>query len=219
MPTRLHAALAWRTALLLLMVCTGVSSAADTRSAATVSLMRQGGHILVFRSTATEPDQADSDPLHPEHAKAQRPLSRQGREQAAGVGKMLRELRVPTGDTYTSKFKRAMDTAKLAGFGPITPLDWLTEAGVLLSPAENEHRAEWFRHLLRERPQRGANVVVVADRANIADAIGAELWGLEEGELVLVRPDMGTPLGFSVIGRLTLRELRAHWLEVRGSAK
>jgi len=179
-------------ALLALGLTCGDAAAMDGQADALVKQMRQGGLILVFR-----------------HA---------GEKQAAGVGRMLRDLRVPAGDTYSSTGQRAIDTARLAGFGNVMPLKALTDSSAPVSRSEREDRAEVFRALLRERPQRGANIVMVADKDSIATAIGADLANMQEGELVVVRPDVRIERGFGVVGRLTLGDLREHWSQGRGEA-
>jgi hypothetical protein len=190
------------------LTCGGAAAAVDGKADAIINEMRQGGLILVFRHTATKQDQPDAGEA----------LSQHGENQAAAAGRMLRDLRVPTGDTYTSTAKRAFDTARLARFGNVMALNALTDSDAPVSRVEREDRVETFRVLLRERPQRGANVMMVADKGSIADAIGAELAGIQEGELVVVRPDVRIERGFDVVGRLTLREVRDYWSQGRGEA-
>ena len=179
----------------------------DAKAAAVVSEMRKGGLVLVFRNTVTELEQPDVPPV----------LSEQGQKQAAAVGRMLRELHVPTGDTYTSRAQPAVETARLARFGKSTMLDALTDPAPGTTASDGKDRAAWFRTLLSERPQRGVNVVMVADKARITEAMGDELSSMQEGELVVVRPDVKQAdgfkraEGFTIVGRLTLRQLRDYW--------
>jgi len=153
---------------------------------ALVQQMRQGGLILVFRN------------------------SNEGVKQAAAVGRMLRELQVPTGDTYTSMRKTAVETARLARFRNAMALSALTDRSAPGSASDDEDLAEAFRELLRERTHRGDNVVMVADAGRIAKAIGTELAGMKAGELVVVRPDVRIGRGFAVAGRLTLQDLTVY---------
>jgi plastocyanin len=51
-----------------------------------VTAMKNGGYVMVLRHGATNPDQADTDPLHRDNIGAQRLLSAQGREVAVRVG-------------------------------------------------------------------------------------------------------------------------------------
>ena len=51
-----------------------------------VTDMKKGGYVIVLRHGATNPNQADTDPLHRDNIAAQRLLSPQGRELATRVG-------------------------------------------------------------------------------------------------------------------------------------
>jgi hypothetical protein len=59
---------------------------------------------------------------------------------------------------------------------------------------------------------------MVADRISLASAIDPELATMQEGELVVVRPDVRIERGFGVVGRLTLGELRERWARGRSAA-
>ena len=77
--------------------------------------LRAGGHVIVLRHGATHADQADTDPLNPDNVAKQRHLNERGREQARGVGEALKAARVPIGKSYSSRFQRAVETARLIG--------------------------------------------------------------------------------------------------------
>src|SRR5437868_7371550 len=59
--------------------------------------LRKGGYVLFIRHPKTNPDQADTDPLHLDNVKAQRQLSEEGRAQAKTLGEAFRALKVPLG--------------------------------------------------------------------------------------------------------------------------
>jgi plastocyanin len=62
-----------------------------------VTGLKQGGYVIVLRHGATNPNQADTDPLHTANIAAQRVLSPQGRELAVRVGDSFRILGIPLG--------------------------------------------------------------------------------------------------------------------------
>src|SRR5207244_1776778 len=58
-----------------------------------VAALRKGGYVLFVRHPTTNPDQADTDPLHLENTGAQRQLSEEGRRQAKVLGEEFGDLK------------------------------------------------------------------------------------------------------------------------------
>src|SRR5437660_12295278 len=81
--------------------------------------LRKGGYVLFIRHPHTNPEQADTDPLHLDNVKAQRQLSDKGRQQARTLGEALRALKIPVGKVISSKFYRAQEAAKLLDVGEV----------------------------------------------------------------------------------------------------
>src|SRR5580704_15041966 len=117
--------------------------------------LRAGGLVLVVRHGATFPDQADTDPLNFDNIAAQRNLNDTGKALAKSFGDALRAAGVPVGKVYTSKFNRAYETAVLAGLKDVEKTTDLTEGGLVVSPNENNRRAEALRKLLSTTPSPG----------------------------------------------------------------
>jgi len=141
-----------------------------------VAHMKQGGHVIVFRHGATHRDQADTDPLNHDNVAKQ-------------VGDSFRKLGIPLGKVYTSRFNRAVETAKLVGGGDmITSID-ITEGGLVVSPIENERRAEALRKLAATMPEPGKNTLIVSHKPNIMDAFGKDWFDVREGEASVFTPD------------------------------
>src|SRR6266478_10024880 len=69
--------------------------------------LRAGGLVIAVRHGATFPDQADTDPLHPDNIAAQRNLNDNGKALAKSFGAALKQIGVPVGRVYTSLFNRA----------------------------------------------------------------------------------------------------------------
>lgn len=156
---------------------------------ALVAQMKQGGYVIVFRHGATNRDQADTDPLNYDNVAKQRLLSESGKEVAKQVGDSFRKLGIPLGKVYTSRFNRAVETAKLVGGGDmITTID-ITEGGLVVSPIENDRRAEALRKLAAAMPEPGKNTLIVTHKPNIVDAFGKDWFDVKEGEASVFRPD------------------------------
>ena len=150
--------------------------------------LRKGGYVLFLRHPATDPDQADTDPLHLDNVKAQRQLSDEGRRQAKAVGAAFRALRIPVGTVIASKFYRAREAAKLLDIGEVTTSLDVSEGGLVVSPRENQRRAKALRELLATSPAEGKNTVIVSHKPNLQDAAGKEFGDLAEAEVAVFKP-------------------------------
>jgi phosphohistidine phosphatase SixA/plastocyanin len=154
-----------------------------------VTAMKQGGYVIVLRHGATNPNQADTDPLHRDNISAQRLLSPQGREIATRVGDSFRLLGIPLGKVYSSEFNRATETAKLVSGKSVTTTPDLTEGGLVVSPAENARRAKALKAMASTAPDAGVNTLIVTHKPNILDAFGEDWFDSKEGEASVFKPD------------------------------
>ena len=168
--------------------------------------------MIVVRHGATNPDQADTDPLNPENIAKQRQLSAKGEEAAKALGAAFKQMGVPVSKVITSQFNRAYQTAKLAGFDNVDKSADVTEGGLVVSPNENNRRAAAFRKLAITAPPTGTNIVVVSHKPNIIDAFGKDWFEVKEGEATIFKPD-GT--SYKVIARLQMDE----WTRIATAAK
>ena len=187
-----------------------ISAAADDKDVA--SALRAGGLVIVVRHGATFPDQADTDPYHPDNIAAQRNINDKGKALAKAFGDALRQAAVPVDKVYTSKFNRAYETAVVAGFKNIEKTADLTEGGLVVSPNENNRRAEAFRKLLATAPATGTNTILITHKPNIVDALGKDWFDVKEGEASIFRPENGS---YKFIARVQMEE----WPHLAAAAK
>src|SRR5262249_49640551 len=117
-----------------------------------INAMRQGGYVIVFRHGATHHDQADTDPLNPKNVSQQRQLNEAGRAKAKEIGEAFRKLRIPVGQVQSSVFNRAVETGTLMGLGEVTATVDLAEGGLVVTPIENNRRAQALRKLAATVP-------------------------------------------------------------------
>jgi phosphohistidine phosphatase SixA len=196
---------------LINLILVSTSSAEQPAGPELISMLRKGGYVLFIRHPKTNPDQADTDPLHLDNVKAQRQLSDDGREQAKILGEAFRVLKIPTEKVLSSKFFRAQEAAKLLNVGDVsTSLD-VTEGGLVVSPNENKRRAAALRLLLSTPSTAGKNLVIVSHKPNLQDAAGKEFGDIGEGEVVVFKP-----LGdgkFNVVSRVA-PELWSEWAKL-----
>jgi broad specificity phosphatase PhoE len=143
----------------------------------------------VFRHGSTNRDQADTDPLHHDNVAKQRLLSEHGRKMAKEIGESFRKLGIRIGKVYTSRFNRAVETGKLISGGEVTASIDLTEGGLVVTPIENDRRAEAFRKLVAVVPEAGSNTLIVSHKPNIIDAFGKDWFEVREGEASVFKPD------------------------------
>ncbi len=156
-----------------------------------LKLLRGGGYVVLFRHGATHADQADTDPLNLDDVAKQRQLDDKGRADAKAVGDAFRRAGVPIGKSYSSRFQRAVETARLiGGKEPETTLD-ISEGGLVVSPNENNRRAEALRALAGIAPDSGTNTLIVTHKPNILDAFGKDWFEIKEGEASIFKPEGG----------------------------
>jgi phosphohistidine phosphatase SixA len=154
-----------------------------------VTSLRSGGYVIVVRHGATHPDQADTDPLNLDNVAKQRQLNDKGRSDAKAVGELFQRAGIRIGKSYSSRFQRAVETAKLiAGKDPQGTLD-ITEGGQVVSPNENTRRAQALRALVGVMPDPGTNTLIVSHKPNIIDAFGKDWFEIREGEASIFKPD------------------------------
>ena len=162
-----------------------------------------GGLVILVRHGATFPDQADTDPFHPDNIAAQRNLNEKGKALAKAFGDALRQLGAPVGKLYTSLFNRAYETAVLAGFTDIEKTPDITEGGLVVSPNESNRRAEALRKMLGVAPKPGTNMVIITHKPNIVDALGKDWFDVKEGEASIFRPENGS---YHLVARVQMDE-------------
>jgi len=154
-----------------------------------LKLLRAGGYVIVFRHGATHPDQADTDPLNLDNVAKQRQLNDKGRADAKAIGEVFRAAGVPIGKSLSSRFYRAVETARLiGGKEPHATLD-VSEGGQVVSPNENNRRTQAFRTIVGTPPDAGTNTLVVTHKPNILDALGKDWFEVREGEASIFKPE------------------------------
>jgi phosphohistidine phosphatase SixA len=160
-------------ALAFLVAATNVAAEPPDANAlsgpALLAALRQGGNVIYLRHGLTERSTTDASPVDLSNCRTQRPLSDEGRKQAAGIGKAFRDLGIPVGDVLTSPYCRARETAEIA-FGGGSPSDTLSYSKNL--PADERQRlAKALRDLLSTPPQPGKNTILISHKDNLEDAV------------------------------------------------
>ena len=192
---------ALRVAVLLVLGLVATSASAQS-AAEIIGLLRGGGYVIVVRHGATHADQADTDPLNLDNVTKQRQLNDKGRADARAMGEVVRTARLPIGRSYSSRFQRAVETARLIGGKEPTATIDVTEGGLVVSPNENVRRAQALRALIAAVPDAGTNTLIVTHKPNVLDALGKEWFEIKEGEASIFRPDGNGK--YALVGRVQI---------------
>ncbi len=169
-----------------------------------LTTLRAGGQVIVVRHGATHADQADTDPLNLENVAKQRQLNDKGRADARSMGEALKRAGIPIGRVYSSRFQRAVETARLiAGKDPEATND-VTEGGQVVSPNENARRMQALRAMAARVPEPGTNTLIVTHKPNILDAFGKDWFDIREGEASVFKPDGSG--AYTLVGRVQIAQ-------------
>ena len=169
--------------------------------------LRAGGHIIVVRHGATHADQADTDPLNLDNVAKQRQLNDKGRADARAFGDVLKQSGVPIGKVYSSRFQRAVETARLISGKDPEPTNDVTEGGQVVSPNENARRMQALRAMAGRVPEAGTNTLIVTHKPNILDAFGQDWFEVREAETSIFKPDGSG--GYALVGRVQIGQWAA----------
>ena len=148
------------------------------RGAALVQALRGGGYVLYMRHAR----QGGPQTLVP---CTKRDLTDEGEAQARKVAAGIRRLGIPIGSVHTSEHCRAVETARLMGFGEPQPTTDLNPTN--LPPTHAARRAR-----LNEAPPPGRNALLVSHVQSAdqeSDRLSAPLAGI-----VVFKPAAGGPV-------------------------
>lgn len=151
-----------------------------------VQQLRAGGFVLYMRHGNTDnskPDRVPSVDLN--DCNTQRPLTDEGRQVVAGVGRAIQAARIPVAEVHASPLCRAKESARIA-FGDKVQINQNLMYTSNLTSDEKKPVLATTRQLLSEPVARGANRVVVAHAPNLADLFG--YFVKPEGTVVIIRP-------------------------------
>jgi broad specificity phosphatase PhoE len=160
------------------------------------ALLEKGGQVVLIRHAVTDPGVGDPPGFRLADCKTQRNLSAAGRDEAARLGKALRERAIPVARVLSSPWCRCLETAKIA-LGGAQGTDHALDN--LFGRGENrERQVAGFRKLVAAAPKQG-NLVLVTHGSTVMAFTGVSP---ATAELVIVTPAAGG--GYRLAGRIPL---------------
>ena len=180
-------------ALLVVALVTGGAIGAGAASEAAWPALHEDGTVVLLRH-ARAPGTGDPPGFRLDDCSTQRGLSAEGREQAVRIGERFRAKRVRVGRVLSSRWCRALDTARLAfgeGAEPFPALDSFFE-----ERDGRDGQTEAVRETIEGWRKHPGVLVLVTHQVNVAALTGI---GPAEGEVVVLRPKPDR--GFELVGR------------------
>jgi phosphohistidine phosphatase SixA len=166
----------------LMVLCLLLLGSAAQANEAVWDRLRGGGLVIMIRH-ANAPGTGDPPGFRAEDCATQRNLSAEGRAQAAALGAEFRNRNVPVGRVLSSRWCRAIDTARLAfGSAEIEP----TLDSLFGRRDQAEEQNVKTRALMRAWTSPDSNLVLVTHNANIAALTGLST---ADAEAVVVRSE------------------------------
>lgn len=166
--------------------------------------LRSGGYVLYMRHGNTDKSRPDRAPqVDLNDCSTQRPLTAEGREVAARVGKYIREARIPVGEVLSSPLCRAKESAG-ATFGHFE-IEMNLMYSSNMTDAEKIPVNKKTRELLSKPVPANTNRFIVAHAPNLMDVMG--YFPKIEGTVVVFRP--GGEKGFEYLGSIAPEQWQA----------
>ncbi|APH72938.1 histidine phosphatase family protein [Aquibium oceanicum] len=179
---------------ILLALAMTLASFASLAQEDAIATLEDGGKVLLIRH-ARAPGTGDPDNFVIDDCSTQRNLSEEGRRQAAALGDRLRTNGIEVTEVLSSRWCRALDTARLAfGDDAVTPFEPLDSFFGDRGRRDGQTEAARQRIAAFDGP---GTLVMVTHQVNVTAL--TEIFP-REGEAVVLEP---TSEGFEVIGRVT----------------
>jgi len=149
------------------------------------SQLREDPGLVVLMRHAIAPGGGDPPGFTLGKCSTQRNLSAEGRSQARSIGREFREQRVPIDAVLSSRWCRAVDTAKLLGLGTARPKSSL-DSVFTASQQVSDRKKRQTEQIIRNHRRNSGVLVLVGHQANIIDLTGV---APNSGGAVIVRAD------------------------------
>ena len=148
--------------------------------------LREGGYVLYMLNANTDTSQPDHLPkIDLNDCNTQRPLTQEGLQAAAWIGRQIRRAKIPINDIIASPLCRTTQTAE-ATFGKNYTINNTLMYTASMTRQEKIRVAETTRELLSKPVAAHTNRVLVAHAQNLMDLI--RYLPKPEGIIVIFQP-------------------------------
>jgi phosphohistidine phosphatase SixA len=166
-----------------------VACAQSLSGAPLVSALRAGGCVLLMRHASSPRTPPSPDAAAPDNRNLERQLDEQGRSSARAMGEAFRRLGVPIGAIWSSPTYRAHETVRFAGLGPAMDVAELGDGAQSMQAQADQSRIAWLRRAVTAPPPAGTNTLLVTHGPNILGAFAERAADIDDGEIMVFRPD------------------------------
>jgi len=185
-----------------LALLAGHSNAQLLQGEALIKALRQGRYVILTRHASSPREAPDQKTANPDNVNRERQLDETGRATATEMGKALRELKIPIAKVLTSPTYRALETIRLAQFGPPQTVAELGEGAPNMRGA-TDAQAAWLQKAVTQIPT-GANTIIITHLPNISRAFPQLASGVADGEALIFGPDGKG--GATLVARVKIEE-------------
>jgi phosphohistidine phosphatase SixA len=199
---------AWLACLTAWLACSSGTALPPLPQPDLVTLLRKGGQVIYMRHPTADVgmDKPGAGAWWKQCGEGHRMLSDKGRADAVLAGKAMRRLGIPIREVRSSEYCRAVEAARLLGFGePVTDARLNHWQAVLSGDPD-----EAFKRLVRDtkailstRPAAG-NVLLVSHKQEFNNPADPVLGVLQDGECAVFTPDGRG--GFAFRGRIKIED-------------
>jgi phosphohistidine phosphatase SixA len=190
------------TSVICMLLLAGASHAQTLTGEALVKALRQGGYVVVMRHASSPREVPDKQTANSDNVKPERQLDETGRTSAAGMGKALRDLKIPVDDVFTSPTYRALETIRLEQWANPKPVEELGDNGQSMSGG-TDAQAAWLQKKVTQFPAR-TNTILVTHLPNLTKAFPQLAAGMADGEAMVFGPDGKG--GASMVARVKIED-------------
>jgi len=148
-----------------------------------VSELQKGGCVIYMRHGPTNRHESDRTTTDFQNCKLQRNLSKDGKETLIGIGRKIKELKIPINQVLSSPYCRCKESAELV-FNDYS-VDNNLRFALISDIKETELLKNHLQNLLLKKVEPNSNRVLLSHTANLKEA--TNVWPKPEAVMVIFK--------------------------------